>query len=85
MSERPTGLLFLCVANSARSQMAEAIARSLAPAGLEVFSAGTLDDEQSPGHVAYGDEHQVAVSFVRGRSLLGRGVAALARVRPRLA
>ena len=34
-------LLFLCVANSARSQMAEGIARSLAPDGLGVFSAGS--------------------------------------------
>jgi arsenate reductase len=37
----PGGILFLCVANSARSQMAEGIARSLAPAGVEVFSAGS--------------------------------------------
>jgi arsenate reductase len=35
------GLLFLCVANSARSQMAEGIARALAPAGLRVWSAGS--------------------------------------------
>ncbi|MDM7916595.1 MAG: GNAT family N-acetyltransferase, partial [Candidatus Eisenbacteria bacterium] len=35
------GILFLCVANSARSQMAEAIARSLAPAGTFVWSAGS--------------------------------------------
>ncbi|MCU0728092.1 MAG: arsenate reductase ArsC [Planctomycetes bacterium] len=35
------GLLFLCVANSARSQMAEGLARSLAPAGLRIFSAGS--------------------------------------------
>jgi arsenate reductase len=37
----PRGILFLCVANSARSQMAEGIARSLAPQGVEVFSAGS--------------------------------------------
>jgi thioredoxin type arsenate reductase len=35
------GILFLCVANSARSQMAEGIARSLAPEGLKVMSAGS--------------------------------------------
>lgn len=34
-------ILFLCVENSARSQMAEALARSIAPAGVEVFSAGS--------------------------------------------
>jgi len=39
------GILFLCVANSARSQLAEAIARDLAPE-LDVWSAGT-----EPTHV----------------------------------
>ena len=34
-------ILFLCVANSARSQMAEGIARSLAPRALKVYSAGS--------------------------------------------
>ncbi|MBN1335656.1 MAG: arsenate reductase ArsC [Deltaproteobacteria bacterium] len=37
----PRGVLFLCVANSARSQMAEGIARHLAPPGVEVWSAGS--------------------------------------------
>jgi protein-tyrosine-phosphatase len=35
------GILFLCVANSARSQMAEGIARSLAPPGIRIWSAGS--------------------------------------------
>ena len=35
------GILFLCVANSARSQMAEGIARSLAPADVRIGSAGS--------------------------------------------
>jgi arsenate reductase len=35
------GVLFLCVANSARSQMAEGIARSLAPEGTRIWSAGS--------------------------------------------
>lgn len=34
-------LLFLCVANSARSQMAECIARNTAPEGVTVYSAGS--------------------------------------------
>jgi arsenate reductase len=41
-------ILFLCVANSARSQMAEALARSLAPAGLVVMSAGSEPTQVNP-------------------------------------
>jgi arsenate reductase len=37
----PEHILFLCVANSARSQMAEGIARKLAPAHVTVSSAGS--------------------------------------------
>ena len=39
-------ILFLCVQNSARSQMAEGWGRALAPPGTQVFSAGS-----SPLHV----------------------------------
>ncbi|MGM0595909.1 MAG: arsenate reductase ArsC [Myxococcota bacterium] len=35
------GILFLCVANSARSQMAEGIAKKLAPEGTRIWSAGS--------------------------------------------
>jgi arsenate reductase len=44
----PKHLLFLCVANSARSQMAEGIARSLAPAGVKVSSAGSKPSRVNP-------------------------------------
>jgi arsenate reductase len=44
----PRHLLFLCVANSARSQMAEGIARSLAPAGVHVSSAGSEPSRVNP-------------------------------------
>jgi arsenate reductase len=37
----PAGILFLCVANSARSQMAEGIARAVFPSGVRIFSAGS--------------------------------------------
>ncbi len=37
----PAGVLFLCVANSARSQLGEGIARRLAPAQVRVLSAGS--------------------------------------------
>ena len=35
------GVLFLCVANSSRSQMAEGFARSMAPSNVNVLSAGS--------------------------------------------
>ena len=43
--QKPRGILFLCVANSARSQMAEGIARSMAPKGVTVWSAGSKPTE----------------------------------------
>lgn len=48
----PRHILFLCVANSARSQMAEGIARSLAPAGVRVSSAGSEPTSVRPEAVA---------------------------------
>lgn len=42
------GILFLCVANSARSQMAEGIARSMFPAGTKVWSAGSRPTSVRP-------------------------------------
>ncbi len=37
----PRTVVFLCVANSARSQLAEAVARPIAPPGVRVMSAGS--------------------------------------------
>jgi arsenate reductase len=44
----PGHVLFLCVANSARSQMAEGIARALAPASVKVSSAGSQPSGLNP-------------------------------------
>jgi arsenate reductase len=41
-------IVFLCVANSARSQMAEALARSILGPGLEVTSAGSMPSTVNP-------------------------------------
>lgn len=38
---KPRHILFLCVQNSARSQLAEGVARKLAPPGVRVSSAGS--------------------------------------------
>ncbi len=53
---RPRHVLFLCVANSARSQMAEGIARTLAPAGVKVSSAGSAPSRLNPLAVKALDE-----------------------------
>lgn len=42
------GILFLCVANSARSQMAEGLARDLAGSRLRVQSAGSEPSRVNP-------------------------------------
>jgi arsenate reductase len=44
----PRHILFLCVANSARSQMAEGLARSMAPPGVTVSSAGSKPSRVNP-------------------------------------
>lgn len=48
----PRHILFLCVANSARSQMAEGIARSLAPASVRISSAGSEPTSVRPEAMA---------------------------------
>jgi arsenate reductase len=45
---RPLHILFLCVANSARSQMGEGIARHLAPAQVQISSAGSTPTKVNP-------------------------------------
>jgi arsenate reductase len=44
----PRHVLFLCVANSARSQMAEGIARALAPSAVKISSAGSQPSRLNP-------------------------------------
>ncbi|RME23033.1 MAG: arsenate reductase ArsC [Deltaproteobacteria bacterium] len=66
---RPRGFLFLCVANSARSQMAEGIASSLAPAGVKVFSAGSQPASVRPEAVAVLKEIGIDISHHRSKSV----------------
>lgn len=60
-------ILFLCVANSARSQMAEGIARDLAPAGVRVSSAGSEPATVRPQAVAALDEVGIDISGHRSK------------------
>ena len=48
MTQRKPGVLFLCVANSARSQMAEALARQLLGERVNVQSAGSMPSRVNP-------------------------------------
>jgi len=45
-------VLFMCVANSARSQMAEGLARRFAPPGFRFWSAGSQPGTLHPLAVA---------------------------------
>lgn len=48
ITKPPGRVLFLCVHNSSRSQMAEGFARALAPEGVEVMSAGSEPSRVHP-------------------------------------
>jgi protein-tyrosine-phosphatase len=65
----PRHILFLCVANSARSQMAEGIARSLAPAGMKISSAGSSPSRVNPLAVKVLAEIGIDISGQRSKSV----------------
>lgn len=65
----PRGVLFLCVANSARSQMAEGIARSLAPAGVTVWSAGSKPTRVRPEAIAVLAEIDIDIFHHRSKDV----------------
>lgn len=55
-------ILFLCVANSARSQMAEGLARHYLPAAIQVQSAGSQPSMLNPYAVAAMAELDIDIS-----------------------
>jgi arsenate reductase len=67
----PRHLLFLCVANSARSQMAEGIARSMAPAGVTVSSAGSQPSRVNPLAIQVLDEIGIDIRSQSSKSVDG--------------
>ena len=66
---RPRHLLFLCVANSARSQLAEGIARSLAPEHLKISSAGSVPTAVRPQAIEVLGEIGIDISHYTSTSL----------------
>lgn len=66
---KPKHILFLCVANSARSQMAEGLARSLAPKGVTVSSAGSSPSSVNPLSIAALKEVGIDISSHRSKSV----------------
>ena len=62
-------MLFLCVANSARSQMAEGIAKSMAPSGMKIWSAGSHPTTVRPEAVTVMREIGINISNSNSKSV----------------
>ena len=62
-------IVFLCVANSARSQLAEAVARQLVPAGVRILSAGSNPWRLHPMARRVLEEAGLDVSAARSKGL----------------
>ncbi len=62
-------VLFLCVANSARSQMAEGLARHTAPPGFHFWSAGSEPGTLNPLAVQALAEDGIDISHQRAKGL----------------
>lgn len=66
---RPERILFLCVANSARSQMAEGLARHLLGPEHEVASAGSAPSRVNPYAIEAMAEIGIDISNHRSKSV----------------
>lgn len=69
MGDQRAAVLFLCVANSARSQMAEGFARVVAPPGIAVYSAGSTPSNVHPYAVQVMKEVGVDIVGYRSKSV----------------
>ena len=69
MSAAKPGVLFLCVANAARSQMAEALARSLFGDRVSVQSAGSMASRVHADAVAAIAERGIDISAAKSKSV----------------
>jgi thioredoxin type arsenate reductase len=63
------GILFLCVANSARSQIAEGLARAVLPPGVKVWSAGSRPKHVMPEAIAVLKEIGIDISHHRSKTV----------------
>ena len=68
-TRRPRHILFLCVQNSARSQLAEGIARFLAPPGVTVSSAGSSPAFVRPQAIQVLKEVGIDISGHRSKAI----------------
>ena len=69
MSDRPFNVLFLCTGNSARSQMAEALARARSGGAIEAVSAGSQPKPLHPNAVRVMRERSLDISSRRAKHL----------------
>jgi len=69
VSSPPKRVIFLCVHNSARSQIAEGFARAQAPNGTEIWSAGTEPGRVHPAAVEVMQEAGIDISGQRSKGL----------------
>ena len=68
-AKHPRHILFLCVANSSRSQIAEGIARSIAPPEVKVSSAGSSPSSVRPQAIQVLREIGIDISGHRSKGL----------------
>ncbi len=62
-------IVFLCVANSARSQLAEGLARAMAPEGVVVHSAGSAPTSVRPEAIEVMSEVGIDITGHRSTGL----------------
>lgn len=70
-------ILFLCVANSARSQIAEGLARSLLGAKIEVLSAGSQPSKVNPYAIETMAEIGIDITGQRSKSVAEIDIASI--------
>ncbi len=68
---KKTSVLFLCVHNSARSQLAEGLLRAMASDRFDVFSAGSEPTRPHPFALRVLQDEGIDISSLRSKSVSG--------------